>query len=221
MLSETTAQTIYQDVDYSDYQARDMRNVMQSETDNFFHGILNYIGFKSRNLYNTREFLISCRGIQPGSDPANILDSRTNAVYESGVGPGQCLMITFQRIQVRPTAYAIKTGPLNRTTRHLNAYVFQGWDRRRGDWVTIDERQSLLELLPGYTSRLSHVDTGGYFQKFRLLQTDPFPPPGTRFAICAFEIHGTIITPQEPRQMNDLPDESDVIFDFWSLPETE
>jgi hypothetical protein len=198
-----------------------MRVVVQSETDNFFHGILNYIGFKSHNMYNTREFLISYRGIHPGSDPANILDSRTTTVYESGIGPGQCLVITFHRIWVRPTAYAIKTGPLNRTTRHLNAYVFQAWDKRRGDWVTIDERQSLLELLPGYTSRLSHVDTAVYFQKFRLLQTYPLPPPGTRFAICAFEIHGAIIIQQEPKQMNDDAGERDSVFDPWSFPEIE
>jgi hypothetical protein len=68
---------------------------MQSETDNFFHRILNYIGFKSRNPYNTKEFLISYRVIHPRSDPANILDSRKTVVYESGVGPGHCLVTSF------------------------------------------------------------------------------------------------------------------------------
>lgn len=198
-----------------------MRDAVQTDPDNFFHGILNYIFFSSGNRYNRGELQIEYRGLQPNSDPGFLLDGRSQHVYESGPGPGQCLVFTFHRIHVRPTAYAIKSGPLNRTTRHLTAYVLQGWDPRLGRWDVIDERQMLLEYMPAYTAKLWHIDTSKAFQRFRLLQTDPAPPAGTHFAISAFEIHGSItaVLTRKSEIGGDAP--GDIEFDPWALTDFE
>jgi hypothetical protein len=197
-----------------------MRDAVQTDLDNFFHGILHYIFFSSGNCYNRDELQIEYRGLQPNSDPGFLLDHRTQQAYESGLGPGQCLVFTFHRIRLRPTAYAIKSGPLNRTTRHLTAYVLQGWDARRSRWDVIDERQMLLEYMPAYTAKLWHIDTSKDFQKFRLLQTDPAPPPGTHIAISAFEIHGSIaaVITNKTEQGGDA---RDCEFDPWDFPDCE
>jgi hypothetical protein len=196
-----------------------MRDAAQSEPDNFFHGVLNYILFNSQNKYNRSKLLIEYRAIQPGSDAAAILDYKSQNMYETGVGPGQCLVLTFHRIAVRPTAYAIKSGPLTRTTRHISSYVVQGWDAAHSAWATINERQNLLEYLPGYTSRISYVDAGRAFSKFRLLQTDPTPAPGTHIAISAFEIHGTIVGPIT--EVERTCPAGEVAFDPWAFSDAE
>jgi hypothetical protein len=193
-----------------------MRDAVRLGIDNFFHDIINYIWFNSANTYNLAEMRIECCGIHQGSDAANILNYKSQLAYESAPGPGQCLALTFHRIRIRPSAYAIKSGPVNRTTRHLTSHVFQGWGER-GEWETIDERQNLLDLLPGYTASLAHLDTAKYFHKFRLMQTDPAPPPGTHFAISAFEIHGEIIA-LESRQAKAA---SEAEFNPWAFADME
>jgi len=202
-----------------------MRHSSPLDTDDHFHGLINYIYFKSGRNYNQGEFLIEYKGIQPNSDPAAILDFGSQSAYESATGAGQCLVFTFRNVEVRPTAYAIKAGPLNRTTRHMNAHVFQGWNADTLRWETIDERQNLLDLMPGYTSRLLHVDTDKFYRKFRLLHTDAAPPPGTHFAISGFEIHGEIIPPPGPEPAEPSEDDWNILgpdgFNPWVLREDE
>jgi hypothetical protein len=217
LCAETKFPLAQNEVDYSDFSPRQVCDAIQSDGDNFFHGILNYIFFNSENCYNHTELLIEYRAIQPGSDPAFILDYRNPRAYQSGTGPGQCLVLTFRRIRIRPTAYAIKSGPLSRTTRHIASYVFQGWDAAAAEWVVLDERQNLLEYLTGFTARLSHLDTAMYFSKFRLLQTDQTPPPGTHFGVSALEIHGQIDVPSARQAEPDREAE----FDPWTFRDSE
>jgi hypothetical protein len=159
-------------------------------------------------------------GRQPNSDPPNIVDVHSPALYEFGNEPWQCLVITFHRISIRPTALAIQSGPLTRKTRRLTSYVFQRFDTGRGGWVLLDERHSVLEFLPGYAFRLSHIDTNMVFSVFRLLQTDSAVAPGTHCSINALELHGTIRVREEaaaPVRGVAPPEE----FDPWAVPDFE
>jgi hypothetical protein len=215
--SDVASRVIRRPVDYSHYVARNLLDPLHPNPDDFFQGILHYIFFHSSNLYNVHELTLQCAGRQPNSDPASILDAHSPDLYESGNGSGQCVVLNFHRIAIRPTALAIRSGPLNRTTRHLTSYVFQG-RMDGGDWTVLDERHSMLEYLPGYPSRLSHIDTNSEFNQFRLLQTDRSASPATHFSINALEIHGRI----RMTKPADLPEPAFVIpddFDPWGIPD--
>jgi hypothetical protein len=216
--SDTSARFTRRPIDYSHYVPRNFLDSPHPNPDDFFQGILHYIFFHSSNLYNVHEMTLQCAGRQPNSDPANILNARSPDIYESGNGAGQCLVITFHRIAVRPTALAIRSGPLNRTTRHLTSYVFQG-KMGNHDWVVLDERHSMLEYLPGYPSRISHIDTDMEFNQFRLLQSDHVVSLATHFSINALEIHGMVRVLQEspPEPEVALSDE----FEPWAVTDYE
>jgi hypothetical protein len=194
-----------------------MRDAHSYDAWNFFNGVLSYIHFNSEGRYNAAEILVEFRGIQPGSDPAFLLNAPSDAAYESGDGPGQCLVFTFHRIRIRPTAYAIRTGPVNRTTRNLMSYVFQGWGPC--GWEIIDERQNLI-VLPGFAVRLAHVDTGKEFGKFRLLPTEQ-PAQGTHFAIAGFEIHGAVRVIDGRVRDQPVAKAPDAEFDPWAFRDAE
>jgi hypothetical protein len=194
-----------------------MRDAPLYDAWNFFNGFLSYIHFNSERRYNAAEILVEFRAIQLGSDPAFLLNGVSDAAYESGDGLGQCLVFTFHRIRIRPTAYAIRTGPVNRTTRNLMSYVFQGWGPR--GWEIIDERQNLI-MLPGFCASLAHVDTGKEFARFRLLPTEQ-PAQGTHFAISGFEIHGTVRVVDSSIRKESVAEAEDGEFDPWAFRDAE
>jgi hypothetical protein len=194
-----------------------MRDAPLDDSSNFFKGILSYIHFNSEGRYNVSELLLEFRAVQPGSDPAFLLDAASDAAYESGDGPGQCLVFTFHRIRIRPTAYAIRTGQVNRTTRNLMSYVFQGLGPR--GWETIDERQNLV-VLPGFSVRLAHVDTGKEFARFRLVPTEQ-PLQGTHFAISGFEIHGAVRVVESVNGAKITVEAEDEGFNPWAFRDAE
>jgi hypothetical protein len=205
-------------VDYLDYRERGIRDRKRGDEDGFFEGLIHYIYFKSGNQYNTTELRIGYRNRNPNSDPANILDSTTPTLFESGDSFGEFLMIEFPRIKVRPVAYAFRTGPHSLGGPHLNSFVFQAHDAD-GRWVTLDERHNPYTFHQHYAARICYVDTECYFSVFRLKVVR-----GGSFALCAFEIHGGI----QPRddcvtQGNDIRSLDDEAgeFDPWSLPDWE
>jgi hypothetical protein len=136
--------------------------------------------------------IIEYSGIQPTSDVMNLFDLGSPSLFEAGNGPGHCLVLTFPRIAIRPTALAVRSGPCSRTARLLSSCVFQGWDAKRQTWVVLDERRSVVELVPGAPTRVAHIDTDREFSKFRLLHTDRNMPWTAHFSLGAFDIHGKV-----------------------------
>jgi hypothetical protein len=129
------------------------------------------------------------------------------------------LAIEFARVEVRPSAYAIRTGPRIRGGPQLNGFVFQGIDSS-GNTVTLDERNYPYDTGSHYASRVFYIDTGDYFSHFRLTVAR-----GGAFALSAFEIHGgirlkeTVSTEVEGSEAFEGSEEE--VFDPWDLPDFE
>jgi hypothetical protein len=221
--SEAGIPEAHNPVDYSVYASRDLRCIRNDNLADIFHGILHYITFKSHNCYNTNELLLRHNACRPSSHPANVLDYRSEQLFESGIGPRQFLMIDFRHIRVRPTAYAIRSGPWARTCHHLISFVFQAFDPDQQAWQVLDERQNSFDLLPHYAARLFFVDAGKYYTAFRIMQTHPSNWGSPQFAISGFEIHGDIeiVTNEMEKPAKPLPVTPPVDFDPWAISEFE
>jgi hypothetical protein len=180
--SDTLAPVVQSPISYHNFAARKCNEIL----DNQFSGILNYIYVTSGSRYNTSELLLQYKDAMPGCDPVNFLNANDNNVYRSGVGPGQCVVFEFRRIQVRPTALCSRSPALSRTGRPIGGFVFQGWNARRSIWVV------LLEALNDSSESVWFIDTGEEFSKFRILNTDVGGWTMVPIAIEAFEIHGSI-----------------------------
>jgi hypothetical protein len=182
-----------------------------------FEGILNYMVFKSGGMYNTGEVLLEYSSVQPTSDIANLLNCCSPESYESRSGSGHCLMFTFHRIRVRPTAYALRYGDKRGAMRLMTSLIFQGWDADRRQWIVLDERHMDLER----PSRIviGNVDTAKVFQRFRIIDTTSEYIGPQWLVINAFEIHGTVIAPKNGDW--ETGDSGDVEFDPWMVAERE
>jgi hypothetical protein len=195
--TDTAAPTVQLKVDYSSYRAKDL-NVVLQQPEQIFDGIMHYIYLQSGQCYNVREVSIAYAGIQPNSDPANILDPSNFSCYESESGIDQCVVITFHRIQVRPTALVLRSAPSSAQSmpRFLKAFVFQGWDDSRQRWVTLTENLSFCNWHPSSkpmaASCFCNVDTCMELSKFRILQTERNQNAATPFSLSALEIHGSV-----------------------------
>jgi hypothetical protein len=204
-------------VDYSDYAERNMHSVSAGNWDECFQGILRYITLRSQNKYNATEIRIGYRSLAVGADPGNILDYRTPAAYESGKSVNEFMTIEFVRVELRPCAYAIRSGPRIKGGPQLNCFVFQGVDSS-GNWITLDERNCPYDSAMHYGIRLFFLDSSDYFSRFRLMATR-----GGAFALTAFEIHGAIRLKDELSVALDtsisLEDSDEEGFDPWSFPD--
>jgi hypothetical protein len=204
-----------QPVDYSDYGARDIPNGGPGNPGDIFMGLLRFIYFKSSNRYNPTEIRFGFKSQAANSDATSVLDPRTPTVFQSGVSEGEFLSVQFQRIMVRPTAYAFRTGPNIRAGARLNSFIFQG-EVGDGQWVTLDERNYPYDGPQHFAVRIYYVDTAQYFSHFRIKITR-----GTSFALSGLEIHGIVKVREDclPKfEMDDLPiDDSE--FDPYSVPE--
>jgi hypothetical protein len=109
--------------------------------------------------------------------------------FRSGSSAFECLVFTFRRVSVRPTAYAFRTDGWALPMNPGWGYVFQGL-APNGRWVTLDERVG--EPRFGSRTTVNTVDTALAFRKFRLF-TATVPVPGVpSMIISAFDIHGTV-----------------------------
>jgi hypothetical protein len=180
------------ELDFSSYQPLTPRDSTFANPERLFHGIIRYIYINSNRMYNNNEILLEYRDLAPNSDPANIFDFQSSDLFQSGVGPDQFLKVTFRRILVRPCAYAIRAGPQIRRSPHLISFIFQGFDRARSRWVTLDERHNIFEIVPGFAARICYIDTDQFFSQFRIMQTHTSNLGSPEFAISGFEIHGTV-----------------------------
>jgi hypothetical protein len=172
--------------------------------------------------------LLEYRSLAPNSDPANILDFHSPQVFKSDIGPQQFLMVTFHHIVVRPTAYVIRTGPRNPSSPQLISFFFQGFDREKREWIILDERHNIFEIVPSYVARMCFIDTDRFFSQFRILQTYLSDRGSMQFCLSGFEIHGAIKTSViQPSSFGvDLNTEkgeivSDVKFDPWAIPDID
>jgi hypothetical protein len=224
--SESFVSSVHSKIDYSSYRPFDMCKTPAMNSDELFHGIIHYIYVKSFCQYNKNEMLLEYRSLAPNSDPANILDIHSPQVFQFDIGPHQFLMVTFHHIFVRPTAYVIRAGPNNASSPQLIAFIFQGFDRDKQEWVTLDERHNIFEIVPAYIARICFIDTDRFCSQFRILQTYPSNRKSMQFSMSGLEIHGAIkISITSPSSFDvDLNGEegeavSDVEFDPWAIPE--
>jgi hypothetical protein len=157
-----------------------------------FHGILHYISFHSGNRYNSAEFPIECSRTQPHSNPENILDFKSDDALGLGNGTGQCVVITFRRIYVRPRALVISWDRVPQACALPQCYLFEGWDDQRRRWVVFVERSAVSAGRPAPGIDFNRTDTEKWFAKFRVRHADPFFPPVMHIAIKGLEIHGNV-----------------------------
>jgi hypothetical protein len=70
---------------------------------------------------------------------------------------GHCIVLTFRRIAVPPTAFAILFGRISFTSRAPWPCVFESWHAGWQKWVVLAERTIPMEELSTY--RVVHIDT--------------------------------------------------------------
>jgi hypothetical protein len=216
--SSSSAVTTSQSISWTDYCPIPVKKIgVDREWRTSFHGILNYIMFKSGQMYNTSEILLEYSSMQPTSDVAHLLNCQTPECYETGSGAGHSLTFTFHQIRVRPTAYVFRYGDKTSTQRLITSLIFQGWDSGRQQWTVLDERHMDLES----PSRIvvGSVDTAKDFHKFRIIDTSSGYFGARWLAINAFEIHGAVIAPGEEQLATG--DDGDGEFDPWKFAECE
>jgi hypothetical protein len=187
--SATKSPTVDFPIDFSSY---DPLAWPELNGDRLFHGLFQYIFFRSGQRYNVRELLIEYTGIQGTSDPANLLNHNSPELFEGGNGCGHSIVITFHRLKVRPTGFVICFIPPALASRPPGAYIFEGWDAMKQKWVLLDERQRIGERPMKPFCRVNSIDTEKEFSKFRFVHTDTQFPPMSHFALKALEIHGSI-----------------------------
>jgi hypothetical protein len=214
LISGTKSPTVHKNVDYSWLIAK----TLESE-DGLFDGILHYIYFHSGNCYNTKELSISVAGIQPGSDPVNILRAKDGSTLESGDGPDQCLVIEFHRIRVNPRAFAIRLPPFDRNVRGLKGLLFQGWNEQTREWVVLSEQRSdgIQYLLP--VTRRGFVDTDLEFRKFRFIEAESNYLRGHYLALEAVEIHGAVYLNDDSGESGGREPRNTEEFNPWTIPD--
>jgi hypothetical protein len=134
-------------------------------------------------------------------------------------------MVTFEWIAVRPNASAIRAGPQSRSSPHLISFLFQAFDKAAGEWVTLDERHNIFEIVPHFAARICYIDTDGFFNQFRILQTYASNLGSPQFAISGFEIHGAVQSAVvRPSSFDPASDDEDGTFgvgefDPWAVRE--
>jgi hypothetical protein len=187
LASSTRASLVHFPIRNSRYRQTDPR--FAPAPDDFFHGICHYIFCQSNHCYNTRELLIEYSDMQPNSDPANLLDYQSPLCFEAGNGPGHCIVLTFRRIAIRPTALALGFGPPSPTCRPPSSYIFEGWHSAWQKWVILAERIGFDGMRSADFS-VDAIDTEFEFSKFRFTHTDG--SPASHFGLSALEICGRI-----------------------------
>jgi hypothetical protein len=219
LLYTTQCPTIRQKIDYSDYKELPVADI-EDPTD-YWRGILNYIGFRSHQMYNEGELRIGCSSCAPGADLANILNPEARQFYRSKRGPDQHLDIHFVRLEVRPSAYVIRQMlcvPMVARGDNLSCWVFEGMDEE-GKWRTLDEQRTFRSMPWPARTMAFLVDTDRFFTGFRIKDTN-----GRGLILVGLEIHGAIrFQPgmgiaQEAPVIEAAP-EAD--FDPWTVPEFE
>jgi hypothetical protein len=161
-----------------------------SRDDSVWDGIIRHIHVNSGKQYNVAELLLEYSSIAPTSDPSHLLDATTSDCFLSGATGSDCVVFSFQRVSIRPTAVIVKCGRWTRMNPPHWSFVFQGWDLQRMEWVTLNER--CQELRPCVNWRGLTIDTECWFRKFRFLYTGMIVPGVPSFSIEALEIHGNV-----------------------------
>jgi hypothetical protein len=98
------------------------------------------------------------------------------------------------------------------------SFTLQGLDQS-GRWVVLDERHSPYSCRPHFRPHVFFVDTDERFTHFRYV-----PENGSTFSLSAFEIYGSILplSNESPdSEGSGLTDETDDLFDPWSVPDYE
>jgi hypothetical protein len=171
-------------------------NQLDSESlDGEFSGIIHHIWVSSGRRYNPGEIAFTYLSLFPhaDSDPSYIFDYAARNRY--GTGPsqrGQFFGVCFQRMDVCPLAYAIKTDYVDGATNHLRSWAFQARRNTQSDWITLDEHQSTTSLCRMNAHIINYVHTQDWYRHFRILQTGVSHRGFLSFNLSGFEIHGWV-----------------------------
>jgi hypothetical protein len=184
-------------------------------------GVLRYIFFHSGNRYNTGELLIQYTALQPNSDPICLFGGQPDAQFELGNGPAQCIVITFKRARICPTALVVDVQRGTQQSRPPTSYVFEGWDTRSDRWTVLTERQTCCGGRPTAYCRLDFIDTEMEFTMFRLTPTGTALPSWAHWSITALEIHGRVRSTNNwvPQTVANVPKGDK--FEAWTIDDTE
>jgi hypothetical protein len=186
--SLSRAAVINEPISWADYHRLDL---LALAPDDFpFSGIICHIHSSSRQHYNIAELLVLYSSIAHGSDPCSLLDPTTNDCFASGSTGCDCVVFSFQRVSIRPTALVVKCGPWTRMNPPQWSFVLQGLDPQRRAWMTLTER--CQELRPWLRWRAFMIDTDRWLRQFRFLYTGVVVLGVPSFSIEAFEIHGDV-----------------------------
>jgi hypothetical protein len=188
LYSISRAPVINKPISWADYRRVDLLSI---PPDDFaFHGIIQHIHSSSGQQYNVAELLVQYSSMAPGSDPSHLLNAATGDCFISGSSGNDCVVLSFQRVSVRPTAIVVKCGRWTRMNPPHWSFIFQGWDPRGRSWFTLSERRH--EWRPCVKWRGFTIDTECWFRQFRFLYTGEIVTGVPSFSIEAFEIHGDV-----------------------------
>jgi hypothetical protein len=219
LYTQSTSQTTTKSLTWFNYRPLDVLNASTLNFLNVFHGILHYIRFHSNGQYNIAEIFLEYSSIAANSDPINILNPINDTCFNSGWTGHDCLVFTFQRIAILPTAFVISCGPWVKRSSPYWSFVFQGWNDRRHTWITLEERNH--ELRPYGRWKGFMIDIDRTFRKFRFLYTGTVMTGIPSFSISAFEIHGTVFPDDKEVVLETVEEFSDgVEFSPWAIQDT-
>ena len=135
---------------------------------------------------------VSCTSVESGYNPCEVLGFSDKVVYSSKYGPVDS--ITFEAIgfRVRPTSYAMKSGP-NAGSGGAPVHWKLEASAEGESWVTIHEVVGDMGLLASSTLRTWKLPgVWEPFKFFRITQLEAKSISHKAFILAGFEIFGTI-----------------------------
>jgi hypothetical protein len=154
-------------------------------------GIIDFLTVKcERNVHEHGIVEITSSGTYGGQRPENAADLHTDTTFWSPTKPNQWICYDFKRMVVKPTHYAIRSGPDGGGC--LKDWVVEG-SMDGKDWIPIDERSNCATLFGPGASGTFTVNPVRKFRRVRLTQTGPSYSGQNNFVLAAFELFGLLI----------------------------
>lgn len=200
-----------QTIDYSDYAPLSPNSIAEKDMYTYFHGILQYIHYRSQNQLNSTEmsFFLSEQRFGYSKTEAQkpnlrgIFDYADDKTFLSVFGNPAFLGITFKRIKVIPIAYSLRSDFFYHQNPHLNEFIFEAYDDENNEWDILDEKININDLYYSGNFAIYLVQsTNKLYSSFRIRETSFSHVPTWGFTLAGFEIHGYVI-PNDNKELED------------------